>query len=68
MDRLLLVWLYRLYPALLGMFIIVQPETVIGWHRRGFRAYWRWQFGRIGGRNAIETPQNPGNSSRSARS
>ena len=36
-DRLLLVWLYRLYPSLLNAIIIVQPETVIRWHRRGFR-------------------------------
>ena len=34
-DRLLLVWLYRLYPSLLDAIIIVQPETVIRWHRRG---------------------------------
>ena len=39
-DRLPLVWLYRLYPALLDT-IIVQPETVGRWHRLGFRAYWR---------------------------
>jgi putative transposase len=37
-DRVLLVWLYRLYPSLLDAIIIVQPETVIRWHRRGFRA------------------------------
>ena len=42
-DRLLLVWLYRLYPSLLDAIIIVQPETVLRWHRRGFRAYWRWK-------------------------
>ena len=36
-DRLLFVWLYRLYPSLLDAIIIVQPETVIRWHRRGFR-------------------------------
>jgi len=40
---LLMVWLYRLYPSLLDAIIIVQPETVIRWHRRGFRAYWRWK-------------------------
>ena len=40
-DRLLLVWLYRLYPSLLDAIIIVQPETVLRWHQRGFRAYWR---------------------------
>jgi len=43
-DRLLLVWLYRLYPSLLDAIIIVQPETVLRWHRRGFRAYWRWKI------------------------
>ena len=42
-DRLLLVWLYRLYPSLADAIIIVQPETVLRWHRRGFRAYWRWK-------------------------
>jgi len=42
-DRLLLVWSYRLYPSLLDAIIIVQPETGIHWHRRGFRASWRWK-------------------------
>jgi hypothetical protein len=36
-DRLLLVLLYRLYPSLMDAIIIVRPETVIRWHRRGFR-------------------------------
>src|SRR6202165_4934134 len=49
-DRLLLVWLYRLYPSLLDAIIIVQPETVIRWHRRGFRAYWHWKSRHLGGR------------------
>jgi hypothetical protein len=34
-DRLLLVWLYRLYPSLLDAIVIVQLETVLRWHRRG---------------------------------
>ena len=34
-DRLLLVWLYRLYLSLLDAIIIFQPETVIRWHQRG---------------------------------
>jgi len=41
-DRLLLVWLYRLFPSILSAIRIVRPETVIRRHRRGFRAYWRW--------------------------
>jgi hypothetical protein len=42
-DRLLFVWLYRLYPSIPDAITIVEPETVIRWHRRGFRAYWRWK-------------------------
>ena len=53
-DRLLLVWLYRLYPSLLDAIIIVQPETVIRWHRRGFRAYWHWKSRHVGGRPRID--------------
>src|SRR5258708_6399252 len=40
-DRLVFVWLYRLFPAVLNAVTIVQPETVIRWHRTGFRLYWR---------------------------
>ena len=53
-DRLLLVWLYRLYPSLLDAIIIVQPETVLRWHRRCFRAYWRWKSRHVGGRPRID--------------
>jgi hypothetical protein len=53
-DRLLLVWLYRLYPSLLDAIIIVQPETMIRWHRRGFRAYWHWKSRHVGGRPRID--------------
>jgi hypothetical protein len=52
---LLLVWLYRLYPSLLDGIIIVQPETVIRWHRRGFRAYWRWKSRQVGGRPRVDS-------------
>jgi len=54
-DRLLFVWLYRLYPSLLDAIIIIQPETVIGWHRRGFRTYWRWKSRHVGGRPRIDS-------------
>src|SRR5271167_3360273 len=54
-DRLLLVWSYRLYPSLLDAIIIVQPETVIRWRRRGFRAYWRWKSRHAGGRPRIDS-------------
>src|SRR5271169_2652008 len=54
-DRLLMVWLYRLYPSLLDAIIVVQPETVIRWHRRGFCAYWRWKSRHVGGRPRIDS-------------
>ncbi len=42
-DRLLWVWLYRLWPRCLDTMILVNPATVIQWHRQGFRLYWRWR-------------------------
>ena len=42
-DRFLFVWLYRLWPGVLNSIVIVQPETVLRWHRAGFRAFWRWR-------------------------
>ena len=42
-DRLLFVWLYHWFPSVLGAVAIVRPETIIRWHRAGFRAYWRWR-------------------------
>jgi hypothetical protein len=42
-DRLIFVWLYRCFPAILNAITVVKPETVIWWHRRCVRAYWRWK-------------------------
>src|ERR1700738_3510801 len=42
-DRLLWVWLYRLWPRCLEVMVLVKPATVIQWHRQGFRRYWRWR-------------------------
>ncbi len=52
-DRLLFVWLYRLWPELLGSVTIVRPETVVRWHRQGFRAFWRWRSRGVVGRPRI---------------
>jgi transposase InsO family protein len=52
-DRLLFVWLYRLFPSVLAVITIVQPETVIRWHRTGFRLYWRWKSRSRGGRPRV---------------
>jgi putative transposase len=42
-DRLLWVWLYRVWPRCLYTIVLVKPATVVQWHRRGFRLYWRWR-------------------------
>src|SRR5271167_3543897 len=42
-DRLLWVWLYRLWPRCLEAMVLVKPTTVIQWHRQGFRLFWRWR-------------------------
>ena len=42
-DRALLVWLVRLWPDLVDVIQLVKPETILRWHRAGFRAYWRWK-------------------------
>jgi len=54
-DRLILVWMYRLFPSILNAITVIKPETVIRWHRRGFRAYWRWKSRRVGGRPRIDS-------------
>jgi hypothetical protein len=53
-DRLIFVWLYGLFPSILNAITVVKPETVIRWHRIGFRAYWRWKSRRRGGRPKID--------------
>ncbi len=43
MDRLLWVWLYRVWPRCLKVMVLVKSATVVQWHRAGFRLYWRWR-------------------------
>src|ERR1700738_4557464 len=50
-DRLLFVGLYRLAPGVLDALKIIRPETLMGWHRAGYRAYWRWKTRPRGGRH-----------------
>jgi putative transposase len=42
-DRFLWVWLSRLWSGWQSALVVVKPETVIAWHRKGFRLYWRWK-------------------------
>ena len=54
-DRWFFVQLYRWFPSILPILMIIRPETLVGWHRAGFRRYWRWKSRRRGGRPQIET-------------
>ena len=53
-DRLIFVSLYRQFPSILDAIVIVKPDTLIRWHRRGFQAYWHWKSRRLGGRPKID--------------
>ena len=54
-KRIFWVWLYRLWPASLQTLKIFKPETLVRWHRKGFRLYWTWKSRpRRGGRPAID--------------
>ena len=53
-DRALLVLTTRLWPSLLDAVQVVQPETVLRWHRAGFRAFWRWKSRKRAGRPRID--------------
>ena len=52
-DRLFFVLLYRWFPSILKTMTIIQPETLVRWHRAGFRRYWRWKSRNLGGRPPI---------------
>src|SRR5215510_6924209 len=53
-DRWVLIMLYRWFPSILQVLTIIRPETLIRWHRSGFRGYWRWKSRSLGGRPPIE--------------
>jgi hypothetical protein len=52
-DRALLVLMTWAWPSLLGLSRVVQPDTILRWHRAGFRAYWRWKSGGRPGRPRV---------------
>jgi Integrase core domain len=54
-DRWFLVQMYRWFPSILTVVTIVKPETLVRWHRAGFRRYWRWKSNSRGGRPRIES-------------
>src|SRR5258708_6358097 len=54
-DRWFFIQLYRWFPSILKVLTIIRPETLVRWHRAGFRCYWRWKSHPVGGRPQIET-------------
>jgi len=54
-DRWFFIQLYRWCPLILEVLTIIRPETLVRWHRAGFRCYWRWKSRPLGGRPQIET-------------
>ena len=53
-DRWFFIQLYRWFPSILRVLTIVRPETLVRWHRTGFRLYWRWKSRSRGGRPQLE--------------
>ena len=53
-DRVLFLWMTRLWPSLLSAVRVVQPETILRWHRAGFRMFWRWKSRNRAGRPRID--------------
>jgi transposase InsO family protein len=53
-DRCFFVWMYRWFATILKVVTIVQPETLVRWHRAGFRRHWRWESRSRGGRPQVE--------------
>ena len=52
-DRMIFVGLYRMFPKICDALAIVKPETLVRWHRAGFRSYWRWKSLPRGGRPTV---------------
>ena len=54
-DRVLWVWLARMWPGWRTATVLVKPATVVAWHRRGFRLFWTWKSRRRLGRPRLPT-------------
>src|SRR6201988_2411948 len=54
-DRWFFIQMYRWFPSILSVLTIVRPETLVRWHRAGFRRSWRWKSRSSGGRPQIDT-------------
>jgi transposase InsO family protein len=59
-DRWFFIQLYRWFPSILQVLTIIRPETLVRWHRAGYRCYWRWKSRPLGGRPSPSTWSNGG--------
>ena len=53
-DRVFFLQLYRWFPSIVEVMTTIRPETLVRWHRAGFRRYWRWKSWNLGGRPPID--------------
>jgi hypothetical protein len=53
-DRIFFIQLYRWFPSVLKVIAVIRPETLVRWHRAGFRRYWRWKSRSFGGRPRVD--------------
>src|SRR5206468_5611352 len=54
LDRFIFILLYRLAPSVVDAMTIVRPDTIVRWHRAGFRTFWRWKS-----RSGVGRPKVP---------
>ena len=54
-DRWFFILLYRWFPSILKVLTIIRPETLVRWHKAGFRCYWRWKSRPVPVVNQIRT-------------
>ena len=53
-DRMFFIQVYRWFPSVLKVIAVIRPETLVRWHRAGFRRYWRWKSRSFGGRPRVD--------------
>ena len=64
-DRWFFIQLYRWFPSILQVLTIIRPETLVRWHRAGFRCYWRWKSRPLGGNGGAAVGEDVGDFFRS---
>lgn len=47
-DRIILVWMSKIFSNWKSALIVVKPATVVGWHKKGFKLYWKRKSRRVG--------------------